>query len=265
MHTVEYRIWSPAASPLNVEFPAELTRGLGFEETSGSLYGSRHGRTILILARSSEEENEEREKVGVYMSRIRGEVFLTETDLAFFKEQQGEVALVVAGHRAGFFLREEDGSIQTVRSHEEFSAEVRHFNAPFPVTTSLVTTSAEQRLMPKPRWPRTLAGIAMLGALPIAALAVLPKRIAKASSALEVREAGGELRISWKPGHTAVLAIDDGGRKLAIPVYSNQSNVTYAPQASEVEVSLVTVDAENQPRRETAHYIAATDPAKSGQ
>ena len=59
--------------------------------------------------------------MGVFFSRIRGEVFLTETDLAFFNEHQSEVALVVAGDRAGFFVREADGSIQTVRSHEEFS------------------------------------------------------------------------------------------------------------------------------------------------
>jgi hypothetical protein len=90
---------------------------------------------------------------------------------------------------------------------------------------------------------------------------VFPQRAADKPLDLRVRETSGQLRISWKPGKSAVLAIDDDGKKLAIPVYANQSNVTYAPRGSQVEVSLVTVDAENHPRRESALYIASTGSA----
>ena len=252
MQTVEYEIWGPEASPLRVEFPAELIRELGMEEASGVLYGSRHGREIRVFTAEA-PENEEQEKVGVFVSRIRGEVFLTETDLAFFKQHQSEVALVVAGDRAGFFVCEADGSIQTVRSHEEFSIER-------PQMAAIPKESPARTRVP------ALAGLVALAMLPIAALAVFPQRTGHtgqpAPSALEVREIGGQLRISWKPGRNAVLAIDDGGRKLAIPVYANQSNVTYASRGSEVEVSLVTLDPANQPRRESALYIASTGPSR---
>ena len=50
--------------------------------------------------------------------------------------------------------------------------------------------------------------------LPIAALAVLPQRAVPPRHRLQVRETDGQLRISWKPGRNAVLAIDDGGTKL---------------------------------------------------
>ena len=47
-------------------------------------------------------------------------MFLTDDDLANFESHQGVLALVVAGGRAGFFVREPDGSVQAIRSHEEF-------------------------------------------------------------------------------------------------------------------------------------------------
>jgi hypothetical protein len=257
MRTIEYRIWNPKASPFRVEFSPDLMRGLGIEETAGILYGTRREQVIRILSRNKphevERSKEEQEKVGVFVSRIRGEVFLTETDLAFFKQQQSKIALVVAGRRAGFFVTEADGSIQAVRSHEEFS-----------IAPPVAVISKEIAHAPQPRrvlrW--TPAGLVALAALPIAALAVFPQRTAPEPSALAIREIGGQLRISWKPGQNAVLAIEDGDRRLAIPVYANQSNVTYAPRDSQVEVSLVTMDAANKPRRESALYMAA--PGVSG-
>jgi hypothetical protein len=269
MRTVEYRIWGPKASPLRVEFPAELVRGMGIVEASGVLYGSRRGREMRVMAVGS-QGNEEQEKVGVFVTRIRGEVFLTETDLAFFKEHQSEVALVVAGDRAGFFVREADGSIQTVRSHEEFGVARQHPDAPIRAAASMAAAPGELRLAIKRMRKWTPAGLVALAAIPIAALAVFPQHAGRsgragqqpAPSALEVHATGGQLRISWKPGQNAVLAIDDGGRRLAIPVYANQSNVTYAPRGSQVEVNLVTVDAKNQPRRESALYIASTGPSR---
>jgi hypothetical protein len=262
MRSVEFKIWCPEASPLCVEFPADLVQGLGIAEACGVLYGSRHGHAIRILARHAGPEDEELEKVGVFVSRIRGEVFLTEGDLALFKQHPSEIALVVAGDRAGFFVREADGSIQTVRSHEEFCITRLHADPPIVPAVPLITTPRTPRLVLK--WTRkwALAGLASLGMVPIAALAVFPQQ--PTPSALELRESGGQLRISWKPGRNAVLAIDDGGRRLSIPVYANQSNVTYAPRSSQVEVMLVRVDAENQQRREGALYLAAPEVSAPG-
>jgi hypothetical protein len=261
MRTIEYRRWSPPASRLRVEFPADLLLELGWAETAGILYGSRHGAEIRITALQIPWE-EKQEKVGVFMSRIRGEVFLTEADLAFFKEHQSELALVVAGDRAGFFVRERDGSIQTVRSHEEFAV------TPLQPAGLIAAAPKTPRRVSRPQmWAATV--FVALAALPIAglAVAVLPQTTGRplqqpAPSALTLSESGGQLRISWKPGRNAVLVIDDGGTRRSLLVYPNQSNVTYVPRGSEVEVSLVTVDAASQPRRESALYISSRTVAK---
>ena len=57
---------------------------------------------------------------GHFICRARGEVFLTDDDLANLERHHGVLALVIAGGRAGFFVREPDGSVQAIRSHEEF-------------------------------------------------------------------------------------------------------------------------------------------------
>lgn len=259
MRTIEYQRWSPPASNLRVEFPAELLLELGWAEMSGTLYGSRKGTDIRIAALNT-PGGEHQEKVGVFFSRIRGEVFLTEADLAAFKEQPGnDLALVVVGERAGFFGRERDGSIQTVRSHEEFPI------GPQPVVPPAAHPKVEPSQKRTPRVHRTplwLPGLAALVALPIAALAVavLPEKHAVPQPeppSLTLNENGGQLRISWKPGRNAVLVIDDGASKRSLLVYPNQSSVTYIPRSSEVEVSLMTADDSNQLRRESALYISS--------
>ena len=58
--------------------------------------------------------------LGIFVCRARGEVFLTDDDLANFERHRGVLALVVAGGLAGFFVRELDGSVQAIRSHEVF-------------------------------------------------------------------------------------------------------------------------------------------------
>ena len=50
-----------------------------------------------------------------------GEVFLTEKDLEFAEWNGADVALVLAAEQGGFFVREADGSILAIRSHQEFA------------------------------------------------------------------------------------------------------------------------------------------------
>jgi hypothetical protein len=266
MRTIEYHRWSPQDSPLRVEFQAELLLELGWAEASGILYGSRHGEKIRIAALTTPWD-EEPEKVGVYFSRARGEVFLTETDLAFMSEQQAGLALVVVGKRAGFFVREKNGSIQTVRSREEFSTvQTQETAAP-----NIAIHPRAARRVYRPRWTWAPVGLAMLAGLPIAALAVFPQHMehtterpteqtagqTAAPFELDVHKAGGQLRISWKPGQSAMLVIEDRDKRLTTPVYADQSNVTYVPQGEQVNVSLMTTDAAGQPRRERALYVSS--------
>ena len=68
-----------------------------------SAYGSRKGADVRVEA-LDRPANRQHEKIGVFFSRIRGEIFLTEVDLEYMMAQQSELALVVAGAQAGFFV-----------------------------------------------------------------------------------------------------------------------------------------------------------------
>lgn len=223
MPSVTYRRWSPPASPIQVEFPDTLLTNLGRAEASGFLYGVRRGTQARITG-LHKPAGEGQEKVGLFFSRIRGEVFLTETNLEQLNRQKKDLAVVVVGRRAGFFVREADGSIQSVGSHEEFSTSRAR---------SLASTRQTRPLVRR-RW--LTAGLAGL-ALPLAALTVSPRR--EAPKTLEVHDIGGQLRVSWSPPQEALLIIQDGTRRVSVPVSVEQSTVTYVPREHEIEVNLL--------------------------
>lgn len=256
MRSIEYRRWDPLASPLCVEFPAELLLDLGWAEAAGILYGSRRGREVRVTALETRVD-EEQEKIGVFVSRIRGEVFLTEADLALLKQQNADLALVVAGKRAGFFVRESDGSIQTVRSHEEFLVPQSNSTAAVaPVSAPPRPAPGKARKCVPARWVQKSA-VVVAGLLLVAAAVFpqhpFPQRGAPPSS-IDLYETDRQLRISWKPAQNAVLTIDDSGGHISIPVYADQTNVTYARRGPEVEVSLSSVDASNRLSRVSARF-----------
>jgi len=122
MKMIQYRRWEPAQSPVKVEFRMEVLQGLRSRrgDFRGFLFGNREGDVVRVVAAGAGAP-EQLETLGVYASRIRGEVFLTEADLEYAESVPGGIALVIAGERAGFFTRDTNGSIQAVRSYEEFS------------------------------------------------------------------------------------------------------------------------------------------------
>lgn len=267
MRSVLYRRWCPPQSHLRVEFPANLLPELkppaGALESSGVLYGLRRGREVRVLT-SRPEPGEVLEPVGVFVSRSRGEVFLTESNLRFFEREAAAVALVIAGNKAGFFVRESDDSIQTVRSHEEFPV----LSPP----TSLQPLAPVSRSVPRaPKWAWAVAGLMSLAILPVAAVAylrpVLPQR-PLAPLALRVQEDYDQLHILWTAGGHASLEITDGGERTSVPVFPDQSNATYVRRTSEVQISLISSDGEPA-RRESAHFVgqplpvSVTDQLKS--
>ena len=230
------------------------------------MYGSRRGKEVRVAALHTPfHSDEEQEKVGVYVSRIRGEVFLTEADLAALNEHQAELALVVAGNRAGFFVRETDGSIQTVRSHEEFWVSPAEPEIPpLPELPPVVTPSQRRKWVPAgwvpTSWfPKGLVAMAALPLVALGAFAVFPQRSlqgpGQGPASIEISDIDNQLRISWKPGQNAVLTIDDSGGQVSIPVYLNQSSATYARRGADVQVRLDSVDAANRPRRLSTRYV----------
>ncbi len=223
MPSVAYRRWSPPASPVQIEFPDALLADLGWAETSGLLYGVRKESKVRITT-LHKPGGEGQEKIGLFFSRARGEVFLTETNLEQLNRQKKDLAVVVVGRRAGFFVRERDGSIQSVRSHQEFSTS----------RTPPVASARHTRPLVKRRW--LAAGFAAL-ALPLAALTVSPRR--DAPKTLEVHDIGGQLRISWSPPQDALLTVQDGAQRISLPVSVEQSTVTYVPRGPEIDLNLL--------------------------
>src|SRR5262249_19999956 len=128
------RVWAPAQSPLRIEYTAELLRQVlreGAGEARGELWGRRgHGWSRLLASRRALHTRHVGvnglERVGIFAVRRSGEVFLTEQDLQFFERSGLDVALVVAGQRGGFFLRDPNGSITAIRSREEFRVPAAH-------------------------------------------------------------------------------------------------------------------------------------------
>jgi hypothetical protein len=164
------------------------------------LYGRVEGTTLRL---AGSEDAEGQEAVGVYFLRNRGEIFLTESNVAAFEARSPTAALVIAGNRAGFFVRDSDGALQSIRSYEELTVPRLGSN--------------------RSRLPM-VAGIVVAGVLPLVALACLHSFV---NTGLSVRSDGSRLRISWKPGSRGELKISEGGVQTSISVSPGQSSTIY--------------------------------------
>jgi hypothetical protein len=199
------RTWKPSQSPLSIEYSDELLRALELDdariETTGILYGSYQAGVARLLPLQPDAS-----PIGIYVVRARGEVFLSESNLDLFHRRRALIALVIAGAKAGFFVHGFDGSLQSVRSFEEFRV---------------------PQLQRRRSSAVSAVGLFCLASLPIAAFAYLHPMH---SSGLSVREDGDRVRISWNAGRAGVLRISDGGKQTAIPFSPNQSSADYIRQ-----------------------------------
>jgi hypothetical protein len=274
MQTIHYRQWSPPQSPLRIEFPPDLLHHVRLEgaqaaaaakakrvcprdraedHSTGTLYGVRQNQEIRILAARSasapsDPELAAMEPVGIFVCRARGEVFLTDDDLAQFEQHGSPVALVMAGGRAGFFVREPDGTVQAVRSHEEFAVA--------DATALPVPALPAGRLRPLRKWShpwRWASTAAAMFCLPIAALAYLQPLLPGPPLALAVREERGQLIIAWNARAATPhsrLEILDGSERSLFYVAPWQTSVTYRRHSGGVEVRLATDSREGRVRWE---------------
>ncbi len=213
----QFLVWSQAEGSPRIEYSASLIREARLEGTSGTLLGTRSGAAIrVVAARATVRPGDPRiaglEPVGTFSVRPRGEVFLAEPELERFEQSKAAVALVVAGEKAGFFVRERDGSILSIRSRHEFACA-----AP-------------------PRAPRKWPVIAM-AILVIAAFIALLASLRPLPVTLSVREASGALRIAWSRGEGR-LDIFDGTSHRAIPISVIDSGLLYEPRSNDIEVRL---------------------------
>jgi hypothetical protein len=194
--------------------------------------------------------------LGIFVCRARGEVFLTDDDLANFEKHGAVLALVVAGGRAGFFVREPGGSVQGIRSHEEFQvADVASLPVSFGNEVAAeLPAPAPHGWQARHAWKRAVACAGLL-AVPAGAFAYLRPLLPRMPIALSLREDAGQLVIGWNPGaltEGSRLDIRDGSEQTILMLPADATSATYGLQSSDVEVRLTT---EN--RMGGAHWEAA--------
>lgn len=246
---IRYRTWSPPQSSIEIEYSDELLREVRLTsmlgDASGVLYGSRHGQCIRIVAARREVvrggfERDPRlaglELVGVFFVRLRGHVFLTESDLGRFECCEGPAALVVAGAKAGFFVYEADGSIETIKSQEEFllPGAVPPTKLVEPPTFVIQDAKISSRI---DSW----VWIASLAFLSIAiAFLTQPYWLPRPQISLTAHELSGQLRISWNPAAAGslgtTLEIADGNAHVSMPLSPAFASATYVRRTSDVQI-----------------------------
>jgi hypothetical protein len=233
------KIWHPAKSPFKIEYSAELLRQVSHEGDHGILYGRRlDGHIRLLAARRVKHASDLRlvglERVGIFAVRRTGQVFLTEQDLEFSEQHDAPVALVLAGRCAGFFVREANGTIQAIRSHQEFP--VPDFEPP------------KKRFSIR-SW---LNGIALGACLLLPVVAALYAE-PKAALTISVHEEARQLVTVWSPGVRGTLRIRNNRRTIEIPVGVDETRATFAPENGTVEIRLTTMD--GIAREEYVHVV----------
>lgn len=229
-------MWAPPDCRVRIEYSTEI---LGeARHNNGFLYGTEEHGSFRVIAAGSEPPAPDvpvghLKQLGTFTFRERGEVFMTESDLVRLELSGGSIALVTVGAKAGFFVYEPDGSIQTVKSHLEF-----------PVPQERPRTRPARA--PSPAWLRP----ALVGALAFASM-LLPVRGAQ-PLALTLREDSGQLKITWNTGafDDARLEITDGAERNWIPIPRGLASATYVPATSDVRVRLI-----DNGRVKDAHFV----------
>lgn len=246
MKTIYYRRWEPSQSRVKVEFRIEVLQRLRSRRDSrGFLFGNREGDVLRVVAAGGEAPDQ-LETLGVYASRIRGEVFLTEADLEHTECVPDGIALVIAGDRAGFFTRGSNGSMQAVRSYEEFSI----------AAPAMPRTTRHPWLPPVNIWKRIALAMG-LAAGPVVGMEYLRERMPTLPLEISLRESNGQLIIGWDRRLTADggrLEISEGDTRSSFPLANDSSSATYLPKTGNVEVRLQSGDRMGTARWRTARY-----------
>jgi len=209
-------VWSPPRSPVRIEYARDLLRALvrrsGDADSLGVLYGERRAGTMRVIAL---HHITGLEPLGIFAARARGEVFLTEDDMARLDGlgSAQAIALVVAGDKGGFFVREPSGAMQTIKSYQEF------------------------RVRTLPKKARAAERWVLLALASAVAIALL----IRPAPPLEIQAQDGELRIRLHRSDAkdgARLQIVDGEERRSIPITRSLSSVVYTPVTGDVYISV---------------------------
>jgi len=267
MRTILYRRWAPAKCPVQIEFPPDIlhdirAQSLG-EHDRGYLFGRRVGDEVRITTairtpQAGDPRTAGTEPVGIYIVRARGEVFLTDADLEQIERVEDGIALVIAGGRAGFFAREANGSMQAVRSHEEFLVADASTQAEPLTRPGALPRGRYSALPPVSRW-QWAVGLSALLAAPFAAVAYLQPLLPQPPLELALRESNGQLVIQWDANATrtpgASLEITEAAGRTVLPVAPGSASATYTARSGDVEIRLSTGQRTGQVHWSSARYV----------
>ena len=277
MRTILYRRWAPAKSAVKIEFPSELMHDIRAqsvgEHDRGYLFGQAQGNEVRVsTAIRTPQADDPRvigmEAVGVFITRARGEVFLTDADMEQLDRVKGGIAVVIAGGRAGFFAREADGTMQTVRSHEEFLVADVATQAEVRVRPGALPRGPHPALPPTKVWKWALGAVALLAG-PMAAFAYLQPLMSRPPLELALRETNGQLVVQWDGSATrgpgAQLEITGAEGRTVLPVAPGMASVTYAARSADVEVALYTEDRSGRVHWTSARFLPPVEQAGRGE
>jgi hypothetical protein len=310
----------------------------GGMEVGGILYGAREGRTIRIMAMRPiacehargpgfllsdadrkilegqlEHELEdprlaEMTCLGWFLSHTRSEIMLSDSDMEIYEKHFSapwQVTLVIRpgggrSMRAGFFIREHDGSVRSDTSYLEFNfpdrlagvldrppraerrpstyvregnqAAVRRDYAPPSAAPAMAGPQLLPPQAPRSKWPWLVLWGAVVLTIVILALRYFALMPRVEPLALTLVERGGQLQIAWnhaaRPVVSAVrgsLAITDGKASRTFPLTPQdleRASYTYQPASDDVEVRMSVENANGDKVEETTTFLGAA-PVKS--
>jgi proteasome lid subunit RPN8/RPN11 len=240
------------------------------------------------------------EPAGWYHSHTRSEIFLSDVDLDLFQRffpKPWQVALVVrpasfAPSRAGFFIREPDGSVQAHSSYREFQLTTVRAAGPGaaegPATasersTALVESEPQpvevEPEIPVPveretpvkaassaRWKWYGAGLILILMAAAAALLFWQFQPTRLGFLLSTTDAGGQLRIVWDRSAPSIrkatrgsLAIEDRGVQTEVKLTAAElrsGSIAYARQSGDVVVRLTVELPKGVTVDEVTHFLS---------
>lgn len=276
-----YGRWSAPEVGLSIEYRLALMAEIR-AAPSGVLFGS-HARASLkilkwrpiaahddrrdlvrqLLAAKQDPELQSLQPVGWFVSHARGDISLDLADLEIFDgyfAEPWQVTLVLSptaegAARAGFFVRETGGNLQSGKSYQEFLI--------------------EPPVLAKAKRLRLLWAIPTLLAMVLAGLLIRPPHAAPVNPGmfLRIQGDGPELQINWAPASVrgakrGELEIQEGGQRWVFQLAGAQlsrGQMNWQRHTGDVQVGMTVYPASGTEVREFARFrlAAAWAPAPS--
>lgn len=217
--------------------------------------------------------------LGWFVSHTKAGVALTDTDLKIYDHYfpwSWQIALVVkpasdGPTEAGFFFREQNGTVKADASYRPFliedggapAAPIRERVEP-PIAARATRLAFRNRNY----W---IWALLLLAAGSVAAMLVYKPADSNTvpGLGLHLADTGGELHIEWDKNAKAIrdaarasLDVKDGASQVQIPIDAralHDGSVTYARKSGDVEIAMAAYPAKGDPVQEIARFVGSAE------